>query len=252
MKQIITTALLLLPGLYHAQHKLKGKLSFDFGYSFHQYQMTSLNENFIDYYITEIEVLEDRITTGRSVNIGIGFSIYRYIENRINFCYDRGITESITPINLINVQDVEATYHYVARSRAFSLSFGTQFYLNQIDFLKPKSEFSFFNRLHYGPDFNIGYGFGNFTVHGAIPSENIYREFLFKANGMKYQIGFRSEYTFGINSTLVSIGLALGYQLFETSELKHYSGDNLVGFGESTPNLDFSGWYYGIYLKLGK
>jgi hypothetical protein len=121
-----------------------------------------------------------------------------------------------------------------------------------LNLLKPKSENIFIHGFQYGPEFNIGYGFGNFIMHSAIPSENIYGEFLFKANGMKYQFGFRSEYTFGLNSSLVSLGFAFGYQLFKTSDLKRYSGDNLIGFGESTPNLDFSGWYYGVYLKFGK
>ena len=253
MKSIITIATLISTVIIYSQNEFKSKLSLDFGYSFNEYKLTSLNENLIDNYINELERLNDRITTGRSFILGIGFSSNRFIENRIHLCYERGISENIALINTIfDGQVVEVPGQFIARARALSVSLGTQFYLNQLNFLKPKAEKSFIHRFQYGPEFNIGYGFGNFIMHSAIPSENIYGEFLFRANGLKYQFGLKSEFTFKVNSVVSSLGFIFGYQYFKTSELKRFSGDNLIGFGESTPNLDFSGFYYGIYLKLGK
>ncbi len=61
------------------------------------------------------------------------------------------------------------------------------------------------------------------------------------------KIGYRFE-----KDLFTEIGIKLGYQVHLTAPLENLNRDNLSSASHNEFRLDFGGFYYGLFLKLGK
>jgi hypothetical protein len=108
MRQLLNIFLVITTFTLGAQNKTHEKLSLNFEYSKHQYAMDSLNKHYLDYYINELEFLDDQIKFGYNVSFGINY--------RPSSKFDFGI---------------RIGYQYASTQRQFKLKF-MEFHLNQL------------------------------------------------------------------------------------------------------------------------
>jgi hypothetical protein len=94
-----------------------------------------------------------------------------------------------------------------------------------------------------------------FTFRSGLKVYNTYGEVMthYKSTGFQGKTELNIGYRFG-KTIFTDVGFNVGYQFFKTSSVKNYAGSNIYpdNDGKRTVNLDFSGLYYGIYLKIGK
>lgn len=254
MKHFVGLLLLINTTDLWSQEIITPKVYVKLGYSSNQFAMNQINESVIDYYIEEIERLDTRINSGSSLNFSFGFNLFRYLDIGFDCQYSSGRTEYERMIDAYTSNGLEQIVsYYSARVRSTNFHFSTNLLVNRLFDFKNETANKINQRFIIGFENSAGIGFGSFDLYFDHPAmldwwgHNIYR-----ANGFSLNSGVSLEVILTKKQIFSSIGFRVGYQFYRTSNLQRYSGDEIIGFGDSLPNLDFSGFYYGIYLKFGK
>lgn len=254
MRQLVCILLSLITFKLYSQEFTTPKVYMKLGYSTNQFAMNQINESVIDYYIEEIERLETRINSGRSLNFSFGLNFLKYLEIGLDCQFSTGRTDYERMVDAYTSNGLEQIVSYnSARVRSTNLLFSTNLLVNRLIDFKNENAKKINQRFILGFENSIGIGFGSFDLYFDHPAmQGWWGQNFYRSNGMCLNSGFSLEIILSKKQIFSSIGFKAGHQFYRTSNLERYSADEIIGFSKSPPNLDFSGFYYGIYLKIGK
>jgi hypothetical protein len=228
------------------------RLSFEFGYSYHSYAMDTLNDKLIEPAMnTSVKFLDERLESGHGFNFKIGYQISESFQFGFYGDFQRGSSEYNPMFPMGSQPPVEGFYSIRTENlnAGIHLTYWVSSLLSKISKVPNK-------RLKYGFATNLGVGKGSYEIFIFAPinqfSESYHR--IFSANAFHGQFELKSEYQITKRSLFSSIGLKVGYQYFKTDYLRTRAEEyNLIAsYPDSKLQLDFSGMYYGIYLKLAR
>jgi hypothetical protein len=225
------------------------RLSFEFGVNRHQFAMDTVN-NFIDAAINaSVKFLDTRIESGSSYNFKLGYTVSNFIECGVFGTYQSGKSEYKPLYPMGNNPPVEGFYSITTDNLSGGIY--STFWINKVIHKRPNS---FLHRLKYGFSANIGYARGNFRqlTYAPINEFAVSRYRVFSNESFLYQFEIKTEYLLTKKHLFSSIGFNIGYQGFKTDYVKTQLDENELSNGGTKIMLDFSGFYYGIYLKLAR
>lgn len=216
--------------------------------------MDSLNDKFIEAAINNpnVKLLDKKIESGLGLNFKVAYQFTRAFAFGFYVDYQYGLSEYNPMYPMGNNPPVEGIYSV----RVDNLNSGINLSYWLSSHFNKRTASETLQRLNYGLSFNLGYGLGSlkqFTFAPITPvSTSSYR--VFSNNSISYQFEFKTEYLLTKTHVFSSIGLKVGYQMFQTGYVKSKAAEYefQVGFPESKRQLDFSGFYYGVYIKLAR
>lgn len=233
------------------------KIFFEVGYSHQQTKMENFN-NHLDLIENDVFKLNDYLESVNNVQIVLRYKPKPIFDFGIYGGRQAVLLESFPLQKKLNpdltVTNVEG-YHK-NQIESWSLGLVATVYFDQ--FLR--SHDKLFERVNLGMELLGGIGFSSyflethFVTFSPIGISSATR----KSQGFQGQLGFIVEYDFVRNPLIGIIGLRVGYQFYATSTLENRLGykwgDQNYDWtsADSEVNLDFSGIYYGVYLKFGK
>lgn len=255
MKNIIIITLSLLCGTIKAQDN-QSCLSFEFGYGINGYSMGKLNEFYIDSFALKphINVLQEHIKSGQQFRLGINYKPIGLFDFGLFGNYQYGNSKSRplwTETDEFGAPIQEHRGSFELRTEAILVGINTTWYVSHL--LKFQDKENTLNRFHFGIEINGGVGFSKAIAdirYETFPIASTYD--FFNSRDFQGQVGLKAEYDFTKSPLFTTLGIRFGYQYFRTKTVKDRLGRNWEVLGQYPINLDFSGFYFGTYLKLGR
>ncbi|MCS6979292.1 MAG: hypothetical protein NZM15_04225 [Flavobacteriales bacterium] len=255
MKNIIIITLSLLCGTIKAQDN-QNRLSFEFGYGINSYSMGKLNEFYIDSFALKphVNVLQDYIKSGQQFRLGLNYKPIGLFDFGLYGSYQYGNSKSrplFTETNEFGAPIQEHRGSFELRTEAISVGINTTWYVSHL--LKFQDKENSLNRFHFGIELNGGIGFSKAVAdmrYETYPIGSFYENF--SSRDFQGQVGLKAEYDFTKSPLFTTLGIRFGYQYFRTKTVKDRLGRDWEVLGQYPINLDFSGFYFGTYLKLGR
>lgn len=256
MKPLLFLILLVFANITHSQNVLHEKISFTTEYAHHQYAMDSLNKHFLDYMILDIERLDDYITSGKNFQVSFNYRPDKLFDFGLRMGYQFANTSktSNTTIWGQNPEPMDTEVYSFFRVSSQNINFQSALYMNEvarylnINFLPER--INFLLDASIGLAFNRTYGYSHFLNPLVTSFSNSASATVNKS--INSTLGLRIEFRISQKPILSHLGIKCGYQFFNTGVLKLKSGEEVKSWEGYPTNLDFSGFYYGIYLKFGK
>jgi|SRR5690554_175450 len=256
MDKIFIVVLLVLSNIAISQEGYP-KISFELGYNHQHTDMTKFNHH-LDLIKTDLVKLDNRINYVNNYTLEIKVKPISLFDFGLYFGHQQ-ITLERFPIQKKLNPDLTTTdvqgYH---NNKITSLDIGiaSTLYLNHFF----KIDNKIFREINFGLDIQAGIGFSKYysETHVATFNPMNVSAAIRKANGFQGQAGLSFEYPFFKVPFITSLGVRVGYQFYNTSSLEDRFG---VKWGDSNYewtsadeeiNLNFSGIYYGVFLKIGK
>lgn len=257
MSQISIVVLLLLFSNVAQSQNDYPQIYFEVGYNYQQTKMKQYN-NHIDLIETDIFKLDEHLGSVNSLMLALKykpkliFDFGIYLEKQSQTLDRYPMQKQLNP-------DLTVTYvegYHKNQINSWNVGVSATLYFNQ--FFKFHNDL--FKRIKFGLELKGGVGFSkyfsqtHYTTFSPVGIGSVTR----KANGFQGQLGFNFEYSFIKSPIISNIGIRIGYQFYNTSTLENQLGykwgdqEYEWSSAEEPVNLDFSGIYYGIYLKIGK
>ncbi|MEX1192951.1 MAG: hypothetical protein WEA99_13365 [Brumimicrobium sp.] len=254
----IGVMLLLFSNITQSQSSYP-RIYFEVGYNYQQTKMQQYN-NHLNLIETDVFKLDEHLESVNSLSLALKykpksiFDLGLYLEKQSQTLDRYPMQKKLNP-------DLTVTYvegYHKNQINSCNIGVSATIYVNQL--LKLKYHNEFFKRLDFGLELKGGVGFSKYfsETHYATFSPIGIGSATRKANGFQGQLGFNFEYSYIKTPIISSIGIRIGYQFYNTSilenQLGYKWGDQKYEWSsaEEPINLDFSGIYYGIYLKIGK
>lgn len=256
MNKIYIVVLLVLSNIAISQEGYP-KISLELGYNYQRTDMTKFNHH-LDLIKTDVFKLDDRLDYVNNFKLAIKVKPISLFDFGVYFG-NQQITVERFPIQKKLNPDLTTTdvlgYHK-NKITSLDIGFASTLYLDHFF----KNDNRILEKIYFGLDIQVGIGFSKYY------SETHYNTFfptsvgsaIRKADGFQGQVGLSFEYSFFKVPFITALGVRLGYQFYNTSSLEDRFG---IKWGDSNYewtsadeeiNLDFSGIYYGVYLKIGK
>jgi hypothetical protein len=254
-KHIIIVLLIIYSYAVNAQQN-KQALSVEFGYGINSYSMGKLNEFYIDSFALKphINVLQNQIKSGQQFRLGIDYKPMGLFDFGFHSSYQYGNSKSIqsfTETNELGSPIQEHKGSFELRTEAISVGINTTWYVSHL--LKFQEKENTLNRFHFGIELNGGIGFSKAITdmrYETYPIGSFYD--YFSSRDFQGQVGLKVEYDFSKSPLFTTLGIRLGYQYSRTKTVKDRLGRDWEVLGLYPISLDFSGFYFGTYLKLGR
>lgn len=242
-------------GTINAQDN-QNRLSFEFGYCVNSYSMGKLNEFYIDSFAIKphINLLQDYIKSGQQFRLGIYYKPIGLFDFGLYGFYQYGNTKSrplLTETDEFGWTIQEHRGSFELRTEAISVGINTTWYVSHL--LKFQDKENTLKRFHFGIEINGGVGFSKAIAdirYETFPIASTYD--FFNSRDFQGQVGLKAEYDFTKFPLFTTLGIRFGYQYFRTKTVKDRLGRDWEVLGQYPINLDFSGFYFGTYLKLGR
>lgn len=237
-------------------HSQENKLSFEFGYGINSYSMGKLNEFYIDSFALKSHnnILQDYVKTGQQFRLGINYKPNELFDFGLYSGYQYGNSKfkpSITETDDYGFPIKEHCGTSELRTEAIAVGINASWYIDGL--LKWNERESILNRFHFGLELNGGIGFSKVIANFRYPTLPIASSYnFFTSKDFQGQLGVKAEYDFTKSPIFTTLGIRLGYQFYKTQNVKDRFGENWEVDGKYPINLDFSGFYFGTYLKIGK
>lgn len=254
MKLNLMITFLLVSTALLAQEKEKN-LSFDFGYGINCFKMDKLNEFYIDSFAAKphVNILKDKITSGQHFRVGLSYKPKGLFDFGLYASYQYGNTSSSILGNELDfdtgmpIREVEGTFKFTTQAIGIGLS--STLYLSEL--LKFQEKASFIKNTHLGLEFTGGVGFSRAIADMRFPTLPISPLYDYlEGRDFQGQVGLKYEVDLVQSPLLTSIGLRFGYQFFRTKTLKDRIDRDWESLNSTPINLDFSGLYFGAYIKI--
>ncbi|MCO5269637.1 MAG: hypothetical protein M9897_12165 [Brumimicrobium sp.] len=233
----------------------KDKLSFSFGYGVNTYSMGNINEFYIDSFAAKpnVNMLNDNIKKGSQYQFSLLYQSNRHFDVGIYGSYQYGNSKSkpfVTEIDEWGFPIKEHKGTFELRTEAISAGISATWYIDGL--LKWHEKETTLNRFHFGVEVNGGIGFSKVLIDMRFPTLPFASSYdYFTSRDFQGQFGVKVEYDFTKSPIYTTLGIRLGYQYFKTNSVKDRLGEEWV-VNKYPINLDFSGFYFGVYLKIGK
>jgi hypothetical protein len=255
--KILIIGMLTIGCLRVSAQENENKLSFEFGYGINGYAMDKLNEFYIDSFAMKphINLLQEKITSGHHYRLGVNYKPIGLFDIGIYGSYQYGNSTSkplFTEINEFGwpVQEHRGSFEF--RTEAIGIGLTTTWYASHL--LKLHEKENTLNRFHLGIEINGGIGFSKAIIDLRFPTIPIASFYdYFHSRDFQGQAGLKAEYYFTKSPIFTTLGIRFGYQYFKTKTVKDRLDRDWEVLEQQIPiNLDFSGIYFGTYLKLGR
>lgn len=238
-----------------ANAQTENKLSFDFGAGLNSFRMKDFNQYYIDSLAFKYNLLEAGIGSGQQYSLSLKYQPIGFFDIGLYGNYQFGKTSGQPEIILTDQFGVPTgSYKTDFRVKVESISFGisTTWYVSHILKFHEK-ESDFIKRFHFGVVLNGGAGFSKAVLDFRDPEFPQFSTYnYYSSTDFQGQIGLRAEYDITRSPVITSIGIRGGYQFQRTKTLKDRQGKDWVVLDEYPINLDFSGFFGTVYLKIGK
>lgn len=223
-------------------------ISFDFSYGLNGYKMEHLNEFYIDSLAStpENDIFRDYVKKGQYFKLSVNYKPISWLEvggygsyqfSRLkSYHWEKHFGEDVKNLSIL-------------RTEALSFGVGSTFYFSNLFRNKEK-----FNRLHIGVELNGGLSFLSIININIIPAEfnSQKKQKYTPKNQFQGQAGIKIEYDFTQTPIFTTLGLRAGYQFLKSGTVRDAAGQEWLINDKYPINLDFSGFYFGVYLKIGK
>lgn len=246
-------------GSSQAQEKPWKLFNLELGVNRHHFKMDDLNNRFVQRAIdSDTMLLTEHLTRGFQVQARTSFRVHKLFDVGLSLGYQNGKTEH-NPRAYIQIDynspfgiydSVEGVYG--VKVHGFTGGLSSSFYFSEL--LNFSQRENWLNRLGLALDFQLGYAFSRVSVYNGWPGSyfqfaNYYREY--DSQSLFGQVGFKAEYDLLRSDMLASIGVRGGYQFYKTGTVKTITDIEWRVDGEAM-RLDFSGVYFGVFVKLGR
>lgn len=255
-KKIVIILVLLLPAMSFSQDSFKKKLSFDFGYNFHAYEMTDLNRDYVDAFASQTNppILEEGISSGESFQLGLQYRPMGLFDIGLMGTYQYGERGS----NRDNIftdasgNTIRQDLDFSLRTEALSLGVASSFYISHVLGFHDNSH-SFLNHLNISLELQAGMGFSKVKIDSQSSSNPLVSSAQnFTSQDFQGTVGIKSRYEITGSDLLYNIGFRIGYQYLKTGNVENRIGNEWVVLDGDPITLDFSGLYYGVFVGIGK
>lgn len=256
MKQKLVISLILLFSLHLNAQQMNNKISLEFGYGLHSYSMNKLNEFYIDSFAIKpsIDIFQNHIKKGNQYHISFVYQPNPYFDIGFYGSYQYGNSKSKPKLTEVDDYGFTIKEHCgisELRTEAIAVGINATWYIDGL--LKWNERESILNRFHFGLELNGGIGFSKVIADFRYPTLPIASSYnFFTSKDFQGQLGVKAEYDFTKSPIFTTLGIRLGYQFYKTQNVKDRFGENWEVDGKYPINLDFSGFYFGTYLKIGK
>lgn len=255
MKTYFLFAFLACSHLIFAQ-KNKNLIGFEFAYGGSTFAMKNLNRFYIDSFAAkpQIDLLQNRIEIGHQFRLATYFKPLPMFDVGVYGSYQFASSKANPIITETDPMGFPMKMHrgkFELRTEAIGVGIASTFYFSH--FLKFQEKESTLNRLHLGIEVNGGVGFSKAIFdlrYYTFPEASDFD--YFNSRDFQGQAGIKVEYDFTKSPFFTTLGIRFGYQYFKTKTIKNRNGDEWVLLGKYPINLDFSGFYFGTYLKFGR
>jgi hypothetical protein len=250
-------------GTMKAQENPRKLFNLELGVNRHHFKMDELNNRFVQRAIdSDTMLLTQHLTRGFQLQARTSFRVHRLFDVGFSLGYQNGKTEH-NPTANIHVDNVPDVFPFVwiydsiegiygVNAHGFTIGLSSSFYFSEL--LNFSQKENWFNRLGLALDFQVGYAFSRVSVYNGWPGSmyqhaNYNREY--DSQSLVGQLGFKAEYDLLRSDLLAAIGVRGGYQFYKTGSVKTITDIEWRVDGEPM-RLDFSGVYFGVYLKLAR
>lgn len=257
MKRLSLT-LFLFPFFLFSQEK--GTFLFGLETNHRVYKPSELNKviNNIDFVASEEY---DDVHFGKGINYGVNLS-YNFLNHLSLGFYGEYQKETLNQNQYNYIEYLPNIYFEEIILKKMSLetfSFGlqTELLLNTFPFWK---NHKFLSKIETNVKIQAGYGRSFFSANSrSIPTEDmnvnnngaeLYHN-VFYSEGFQLILALKLGYIISQNNYFSSIGLKVGYQYFDSSDLIQGKDKKSLMYNQST-KLSLSGFSLGIYLTFGR
>jgi len=253
MKIIVALALIIVISNFSFSQKFTAEI----GFGQNQFAMESVNRYYMDSFAfqPQYNLLHEHIRTGKQLHMNMAYRPNGLFDIGMYVSFQQGGTKGFPVHREIDFWDNSITYHRgCLELRTKSLSFGlsnTWYISHLLDFQEKETTL---NRVHLGVELMGGYGFSTVEHDLFYPTLEDYERVFTQhtAQAFQSQFGLKIEYDFIKNPIFTSLGIRGGYQYFRTGAVKNKLNEEWIVLDKYPMNLDFSGFYFGVYMKLGR
>src|SRR5690554_1921817 len=252
--KIFILTFLLAPFCSISQVK-NNNINFSIGYGINTYSMGSLNQFYVDSFamLPTVDLLQNHIKKGELFYVNFSFQPNNHFDIGVNGSYQYGKSNSkpiFTETDDYGFPIKDHCGSFNLQTEAISVGISGTWYIDAL--LKWQEKENALNRFHFGVEVNGGIGFSKAIIDMSYPTipEGSFYEF-FTSKDFQGQIGLEAEYDITQSPIFTTLGIRLGYQYFRTKPLINRNKITWEVNNEKI-NLDFSGFYFGTYLKIGK
>jgi len=253
MMKLISIALILSLSsfLFGQESKI---FSFDFGYGVNEYNMSKLNDFYIDSFAgtPENDLLREYVEKGNNFKLGVNYRLIDCLDVGLYGNYQFSSLKS-RPWKKYTENNGKVSYskgEYELRTEAISVGISSTFYFSELLNFTETS----YNRVHLGLELNGGVSFAKVSAIHTVYTFKTYdlSEEYFSKEIFQGQLGLKIEYDFTQTPIFTTLGLRAGYQFLKSGTARDAADQEWLINDKYPINLDFSGFYFGVYLKLGK
>lgn len=261
MKNLSFLFILLILGFNSFCQQPK-ELNVEISYGGLNTKQESLNDYFQDsgeffYKLYEESKVNRQINNVAQYTIGVNYQITNALGFGINVDHSFAslkIPTSLTFEPYPGIPDSNSTYYGLSllRISSIGISVSSQIFFNKhLNFVE--SRLKIIRSLELYTRLSGGISFSRYEKRSSFNMADFSQvEYESKAFQGRAEIGI--GYRFG-KSIFSAIGMKVGYQYLKTNNVRNYSDNRLLYNTLEQPkyvSLDFSGIYYGVYLKFGK
>lgn len=203
----------------------------------------------------------DKIRTGFDYGLTMNYQLLNFLDLGVMLAYQESEVSRLYNQSYTDPYDPSLSYSYDGRTdfktSAVTVGLSTNVYLNKLLHLDTKDS-KFLQRLQWAIGVQGGVAFNAFDFsNGLYPQINLINypnrlTYHFTAKNIHGKVEMKLGFKF-VDKTLFScVGLKVGYQLLNTATGKDGFGVPLKYGDDQTVKMNFSGLYYGVYLKIGK
>lgn len=254
MRKIFFILLLIFQNLVFSQNQYP-KLSYTISYKTQYVAMKNYN-NYLDNISSDLVKIDQRLKRVNKYDVNFHIEPSKWYNLGLFFEHSMGQLSFNPFFKILNPDLSVSLIEGSSKNKVISSSFGlsSSLFLNSL----VKTDRTFIKNLNYGINLKIGYGFVKFLseTYSPIPIKYSVNSFIRVGNGLQLNSGVFVEYSLAKNLFEIVLGFTFGYQYYKTSDLRGPEG---IKWGDpeyyTTPgliNLDFSGVYLGVYLKIRK
>lgn len=228
--------------------------SFDLGYGINGYNMNSINEFYIDSFAAtpEEDLLREYVRKGQYFRIGVNYIPISWLDVGFYGGYQFSSLTSAPWKDYYDSDLGETVYNkgnFELRTEATSVGINSTLYLSELINSKDAVQ----NKFHYGIELNGGVSFSKVSVfHSTKTFMAFHRNDIYTSQDFHGQLGLKLEYDFTQQPIFTTLGLRAGYQFLKSGVVRDAAGQDWLVNDKHPINLDFSGFYFGVYLKIGK
>jgi hypothetical protein len=252
MKRLIA---LCIGALFAIGVQAQKKAIFEIGASYHTFDMGTLNQSFINDFAKPFGILDDEINAGPQGYAKLKYAPGSFFELGIMLSYQVGKSSGSSTTYLVDINgDVTDffTLYNDFYAESFGIGYTSTWYLSDLlgfDY----SEKAWVRRTHIGVEVNLGVAYSS-AIYESFDEENVRAvRYETEANAdFQGQFGISAHHNFVQNRFFSGIGLRAGYQYLKTRDLRFKDGTYWEVRNAERINLDFSGFYAGAYIRLGK